>query len=135
MRTDAQLQKDVTDELRWDPSIRDREIGVAVTGGVVTLSGMVPSFADKYCSERAAERITGVRAVADDLSVMSACGFRYADTDIAHAVATMLLLNVQVPDNSVMAAISGGWVTLDGTVSWQYQRDAGERTVSYLPGV
>jgi osmotically-inducible protein OsmY len=135
MRTDAQLQKDLIDELRWDPSIKEQEIGVAVKGGVVTLTGTVPSYADKYSAERAAERIAGARAMADDLSVMSGGGFRYSDRDIAHAVATALLRNVQVPDNSVTSAVSDGWVSLDGTVAWQYQRDAAARSVCYLPGV
>ena len=135
MRTDAQLQSDVIDELRWDPSIKHNDIEVAVKSGVVTLTGRVPSYADKYSAERAAERITGVRAVADDLFVAPVGSVRLSDTDIAHAVATALLLNVQVPDKAVKAAISDGWVTLDGTVAWQYQRDAATRSVCYLPGV
>jgi Predicted periplasmic or secreted lipoprotein len=135
MRTDAQLQKDVIDELRWDPSIREKEIGVAVKSGIVTLTGVVPSYADKYASERAAERITGIRAVADDLSVVSVGDMRRTDTEIAHAVASALQLNVQVPDNAVKAAVSDGWVALDGTVAWQYQRDAATRSVCYLAGV
>lgn len=134
MRNDAQLQKDVIDELRWDPSIREQDIRVAVDAGVVTLSGTVPSFADRYSAERAVERITGVHA-ADDLAVALAGAVRHTDTDMAHAVATAMLLNVQVPDHSVRAAISDGWVTLEGTVGWQFQRDAAARSIAYIPGV
>lgn len=135
MRSDTQLQQDVIDELNWDPAIKDKEIGVAVKCGVVTLTGRVPSFADKYSAERATERITGVRAHSGDLFVVPTGGARYADPDIAHAVGLALLLNVQVPANTVVGAIKNGWVTLAGTVAWQYQRDAAVRSVCYLPGV
>jgi len=134
MRTDTQLQKDVIDELRWDPSIREKEIGVAAKGGVVTLTGSVPTYADKYAAERASERISGVRAVADDLVVVYSDRSRRTDTDIAHAVATSLILDVHVP-TAVKATVAGGWVTLDGSVAWQYERDAAARAVRYLEGV
>ena len=135
MRTDAQLQKDVIDELRWDPTIREKEIGVAAQSGVVTLTGTVPSYADKYAAERATERISGVRVVADDLTVVYAGQSTHTDTDIAHAVATALLLDIQIPERSVKANVTNGWVTLNGSVAWQYQRDAAARAVRYLAGV
>ena len=135
MRTDAQLQKDVIDELRWDPSIKEKEIGVAVQGGVVTLTGKVPSFAQRYAAEKAVERISGVRAIAADLVVVYDGESRRTDTDIAHAVATALLLDIQVPDTEIKATVSNGWVTLDGSVTWQYQRDAAARAVRFLAGV
>jgi osmotically-inducible protein OsmY len=135
MRTDAQLQNDVIDELLWDPSIKEKEIGVAVRSGVVTLTGSVPSFGERYAAERAAERISGVRAIADDLVVVCSNAVGRTDTDMAHAVATALLLDIQVPDTSVKATVSNGWVTLDGSVAWQYQRDAATRAVRYLDGV
>jgi osmotically-inducible protein OsmY len=134
MRSDAQLQKDVIDELRWDPAIKDKEIDVAVKGGGVTLTGRVPSYGDKFSAERAAERISGVHAVADDLVVVDSDSSRRTDADIGHAVATSLMLDVQVP-TSIKATVVGGWVTLDGSVAWQYQRDAAARTVRYLGGV
>jgi osmotically-inducible protein OsmY len=135
MRTDAQLQKDVIDELRWDPSIKEKEIGVAAKNGVVTLTGAVPSYGDKYAAERAVERISGVRAVADELVVVYSDSSRRTDTNIAHAVAMALLLDVRVPDTEVKANVTNGWVTLDGSVAWQYQRDAAARAVRYLAGV
>lgn len=135
MRTDAQLQKDVIDELRWDPSISEKEIGVATKGGVVTLTGIVPTYAEKYAAERDVERVTGVRAMADDLTVVYAGTAHRTDTDVAHAVATALLLDIQVPDTSVTASVTNGWVSLVGTVTWQYQRDAAARAIRYLAGV
>ena len=135
MRTDAQLQKDVIDELRWDPRITGKEIGVAAKGGVVTLTGAVPTFAERYSAERAAQRVTGVRAVADELTVVYTDTAHRTDTDIAHSVATALLLDIQVPDTSVTASVDTGWVSLVGTVAWQYQRDAAARAIRYLAGV
>lgn len=135
MRNDSQLELDVIEELRWDPSIREKEIGVAVKSGVVTLTGTVPSYPEKFAAQRATERVTGVRAVADILIVVPAGDMHRSDTDIAHAVASAVLLNVQVPENGVKAAVSDGWVTLDGTVAWRYQRDAAAQAVRYLAGV
>lgn len=135
MRTDPQLLKDVIEELRWDPSIREQAIGIAVKSGVVTLTGTVPSYPEKFAAQHAAERVTGVRAVADDLTVVSAGGMHRSDTDITHAVRSALLLNVQVPEDGVKVGVSDGWVTLEGTVTWRYQRDAAAQSVRCLAGV
>jgi osmotically-inducible protein OsmY len=135
MRTDAQLQSDVIDELLWDPSIRHKEIAVDVESGVVTLTGQVSSYAEKIAAQRAAERIAGVRAVADDLTVATTNHLRRSDSEIAHAVAAALLLNVQIPQNAVKARVDDAWVTLDGTVAWQYQREAAAQAVRVLAGV
>ena len=134
MRSDAQLQQNVIDELRWDPALRDEEIGVAVKDGVVTLTGCVSSYGDKYSAERAAERISGVNAVADDLVVVDTDSSRRTDTDIAHAVAISLMLNVQVP-TSIKATVTAGWVTLSGSTAWHYQRNAAAQALRYLGGV
>lgn len=135
MKTDLQVQKDVIDELHWDPSIRDSEIGVAAKDGVVTLSGSIDSYAEKCAAERAAERVSGVRAVAEDLVVRPLVGFARSDTDIAHAVTRALKWDVQVPDDKIQATIENGWITLTGSVEWKYQKDAAERAVRYLAGV
>lgn len=135
MKTDTQLQKDVIDELQWDPSIRDSEIGVAAKDGVVTLSGKVDSYADKYMAERAVERVLGVKAIADDLTIRVPDSYARTDTELAHAVASALQWNIQVPDDKVMTRVENGWITLSGTVEWKYQKDAAERAVRYLTGV
>ena len=135
MKTDTQLQRDVQAELSWEPSIRDVEIGVAAKDGVVTLSGYVDTFAEKYLAERAAERVSGVKAIADDLKVKLPTAFQRPDTEIAHAVVNALRSHIQVPDDRIKARIEGGWVTLEGDVEWQYQKNAAERAVRYLGGV
>lgn len=135
MKPDLQLHKDVLDELRWDPRVNEAEIGVAVKDGVVTLTGFVPTFAQKYAAEKVVERIAGVRAVAEDLHVLPTDGFVHNDTDIAHAVVKALASNIEVPPEKVTAAVQGGWITLKGEVSWNYQKAAAERAVRYLGGV
>lgn len=135
MKTDTQLQRDVQAELSWEPSVRDAEIGVAAKDGVVTLSGYVDTFAEKYLAERAAERVSGVKAIADDLKVKLPTAFQRPDTEIAHAVVNALRSDIQVPDDKVKAKVEDGWVTLEGDVEWQYQKNAAERAVRYLRGV
>ena len=134
-KSDTQLQRDVMDELRWDPSVGRVEVGVAVKDGVVTLSGQVDSFAKKYSIERAAERVSGVRAIAEDLEVQLPTSSRRSDTDVAHAVANALQWDIEVPDDRIKARIDNGWVWLDGEVEWQFQKLASERAVRYLTGV
>jgi osmotically-inducible protein OsmY len=135
MKTDSQLQRDVQDELSWEPSIREAEIGVVAKDGVVTIAGYVDTFAEKYMAERAAERVSGVKAIADDLKVKLPTGFQRPDTEIAHAVVNALRADIQVPDDKIKARVEGGWITLEGDVEWQYQKSAAERAVRYLRGV
>jgi osmotically-inducible protein OsmY len=135
MKTDKQLQRDVQDELSWEPSIRDAEIAVVAKDGVVTLAGYVDTFAEKYMAERAAERVGGVKALADDLKVKLPTALQRPDTEIAHAVVNALRSHIQVPDDRIKAKIEAGWVTLEGDVEWQYQKNAAERAVRYLAGV
>ena len=134
IKTDAQLQRDVIDELRWDPTVGAAEIGVATKNGVITLSGQVDTYAKKYAASRAAERVAGVRAIAEELTVVLPTSFKRSDTDLAHSVATTLKWDVQVPD-TVKARVDEGWVWLDGDVEWQYQSLAAERGVRNLAGV
>jgi osmotically-inducible protein OsmY len=134
-RSDEQLQKDVLEELKWDPSIGRTEIAVVARDGVVTLSGQTDSFAKKWSAMKAAERVAGVIAVADEVNVKLPTDYRRTDVDIAHAVANALRWDVQVPDEKVKARVNEGWVTLDGEVEWEYQRSAAVRAVRFLTGV
>lgn len=134
MKSDTQLQRDIIDELKWTPSVNEAEIGVAVKDGVVTLTGNVDSWAQKYTAERVVERVMGVRAYADDLKVRLPATVERSDTDIAHAVADALEWNVEVPD-TVKAKVVDGWVTLEGTAEWQFEKKSAERAVRYLKGV
>jgi osmotically-inducible protein OsmY len=135
MKTDAQIRDDVIEELRWDPQIIEPDaIGVAVMDGAVTLTGHVPSFAEKLAATRAAERVYGVKAVANDLKVKLA-GSPRDDSDIARAIAHVLEWNVQIPEGQVRARVENGLVTLDGEVEHDYQRREVERMVRQVRGV
>lgn len=135
MKTDTQLLRDVHDQLAWEPSVCDDEIGVAVKDGVVTLSGHVPSFADKYIATFAVERVAGVRAVADEIEVKLPSSHERTDTELAHAAVTVMQWHVQVPDDCVRVTVRDAWITLEGEVEWQYQREAAERCMHGLTGV
>jgi osmotically-inducible protein OsmY len=135
MKTDMQLQKDVIDELKWHPRTRDAEIGVAAKGGVVTLTGPVLSYLQRFEAARLVERVNGVRAVADEMQVRLPNASMRSDTDIAHAAVTAFKWHIDVPADKITAKVEEGWVTLHGSVDWQYEKDAAETAVRYLTGV
>ncbi|MEU4378339.1 BON domain-containing protein [Micromonospora echinofusca] len=134
-RSDQDIQSAVLDELAWEPRVRPHEIGVTVVEGVVTLTGRVDSYAKKWAAERAAHRVTRVRAVANDLAVRLATGAERADPDIAAAAGHALEWDAFVPLEQLDVTVSQGWVTLHGEVEWEYQRRAAERAVVRLTGV
>jgi osmotically-inducible protein OsmY len=135
MKTDSEIRDDVINELRWDPQVTDPDaIGVAVADGAVTLTGHVSTYAEKLATVRAAERVYGVKAVANELQV-KLLGTARDDTDIAKAIAHVLEWNVQVPEGRVHARVQGGWVTLDGEVDYDFQRREVERMVRQVGGV
>jgi len=133
---DADVRRNVETELKWEPSVIDAAaIGVGVKDGVTTLSGYVQSYFEKWGAERAAERVSGVTAVVNRLDVHLPNSLARTDEDIAAAAVNALGWNTSVPDGRVKVEVSDGWVTLEGDVDWQYQRDAAETTVRYLAGV
>src|ERR1700749_3799384 len=135
MKSDAEIRDDVINELHWDPQVTEPEaIGVAVQDGAVTLTGHVPSYAEKLAAARAVERVYGVKAVANDLTVKLADAPR-DDSDIATAIAHVLEYNVQIPEGRVHARVQDGWVTLTGEVDYDYQRREVERMVRQVRGV
>jgi len=135
MKTDAELQQDVMSELQWEPTIKSAEIGVAVKDGVVTLSGYVDSYVKKWAAERAAARVFGVRAVAEELQVRLPDSLKLPDEDIARVVVNVLEWNVLVPHHRVKVKVQDGLVTLSGEVDWGYQKFAAEEAVRFLMGV
>jgi osmotically-inducible protein OsmY len=135
MKSDAEIRDDVINELYWDPQVTEPEaIGVAARDGAVTLTGHVPSYAEKLAVARAAERVYGVKAVANDLKVQLSRAPR-DDSDIAWAIAHILEWNVQIPEGKVHARVENGWVTLDGEVDYAYQKCEVERMVNHVRGV
>jgi osmotically-inducible protein OsmY len=135
MKSDLQLQHDVTEELSWQPSTRDAEIAVSARDGVVTLTGFVRSFAQKSDAEHAVERISGVRAIADDLEVRLPNSSTRTDTDIAHSALLALRWNIQVPDEQIKLTVTDGWITLTGEVQHQFQKESAWEVVHSLTGV
>jgi osmotically-inducible protein OsmY len=135
LRTDSDIQKDVFEELKWDPSLEDDDIAVSVRDGVVTLAGWVKSYADKWRSERVASNVKGVKAVANDLEVKLPASSNRTDPEIARAAIDALKWNIMVPADAIKVKVEKGWVTLEGEVNWYFQKEAAERTVRYLTGV
>jgi osmotically-inducible protein OsmY len=131
---DEALQEDVLEELKWDPEIDAAHIGVAVKNGAVTLSGHVSTFAEKWAAVKAAERVEGVVAVADEIKVKLPSSSVRDDSDIAESIAQAFRSHVSIPD-SVDAEVRNGIVTLRGEVTWSYQRDAAERVARNTMGV
>ena len=134
-RTDAQIQSDVLAELKWDARVLPNEIGVTVKDGVVTLTGWVDSYTKKWAAEEAAHRVRGVKAVANDLEVRLPSSSQRTDADIAEAAVRALEWDALLPTDKIQVTVSKGWVTLKGTVEWQYQKGEAERVVRRLTGV
>jgi osmotically-inducible protein OsmY len=132
----TRLQHDVQEELEWEPSIDASQIGVAaIQPGVVTLSGTVATYVEKVNAERAAKRVSGVRAVANDIEVRPIGSMKRNDTDIAQAVLRALEWDIAVPHEKIKARVDDGWVILEGEVALQFQRSAAENAVRQLSGV
>lgn len=135
MMTDSELQQDVLRELKWEPSINAAHIGVSAKSGVVTLTGHVDSYAEKYAAETAAKRVLVVRAVANELDVKLADTSKRTDENIALDAVSALKKHTQVPDDKIKATVNDGWITLEGEVGWQFEKEAAENAVRYLTGV
>jgi osmotically-inducible protein OsmY len=135
MKTDSQLQQDVSAELQWEPSVHAARIGVVVKDGIVTLAGQVDSYAEKWNAERAAQRVAGVKAMTTELKVHLAGLSKRTDGDIAEAAENVLEWTSSLPAGAIQVMVEGGWVTLSGDVAWQYQRQAANDSVRTLMGV
>jgi osmotically-inducible protein OsmY len=135
MKTDSQIQRDVEDELKWDPDIESTDVAVKVKDGTVTLSGFVRSYGEKYNAEKIAKRVLGVRAVANDLEVKLPSGTDRPDPEIARDAADALKRTLPYTSQSVKPVVRDGWVTLEGDVDWDFQRRMAESTVRSVRGV
>ena len=135
MKTDMDLKRDVEDELTWEPSVDASHIAVSVNQGIVTLIGHVPAYGEKCVAERAAARVLGVKALADELEVKLQGRDERNDEDIAAACLNALKEYYGVPKGSTKVVASNGFITLEGEVDWKYQKDAASRSVRYLTGV
>jgi osmotically-inducible protein OsmY len=134
MKTDMELQRDVLDEIAWEPSVAVPEIGVTVYNSIVTLTGSVDNLPAKWAAENAALRVSGVRAVVNDIEVKLSTYNHRSDGDLALAACTVLEWNVLLPKN-LQVAVDDGCITLTGKVHWQFQKTAAEEAVKRLTGV
>lgn len=134
-KTDAQLKSDIEAELEWEPSINAAHVGVAVDRGVVTLTGHLDTYAEKFAIDRVVSRVAGVEAVAVELDVKLAADHVRSDTEIATSAEQAVKWNTLVPVDRVRLKVEKGWVTLSGEVDWDYQRRAAEHAVKSLKGV
>ena len=135
MRSDSEIERDVRDELKWDPDLNADDIAVSVKNGVVTLAGFVPSYADKFEAEAAAKRIAGVHAVANDLEVRLPAIDERPDPDIARDAVAALKAELPISHDRIKVIVKDGWMTLEGAVEWQYQKTTAENVVRRVKGV
>lgn len=135
MKTDMQLQQDVLAELKWEPAVNAAQIGVEVKDGVVTLAGHVASYAEKWDAERAAQRVSGVKALAIEIDVALPGANKRNDADIAHSAENVLQWMTYLPEDAVKVVAEKGWITLSGDVDWEYQKQAATGAVRHLMGV
>ncbi len=137
MKTDDQLQKDVMAEIRWDPQLAGvaTEIGVTARDGVVTLAGEVDTYSRKLAAERAAQRVAGVKVVAVDIEVRVPTATNKSDTELARAIRNALKWNSSVNEDRIEVKIDNGWVYLDGTVEWEFERRCAKTAIEDLVGI
>jgi len=135
MKSDVELRRDVLDELEWEPSIDAAQIGVTTREGVVTLAGTAKSYSEKLKAERVTKRVLGVKAIANDIEVRLPGTHERTDSDIARVAVDALKWRASVPEGRIKVAVGKGWVTLEGEVDWQYQKDVALEAVHHLVGV
>jgi len=135
MKSDKELKADVEAELSWEPAIDAAHVGVAASGGIVTLTGHLNTYAEKAAIERVVSRVAGVRGVAVELDVKIPSRDTRSDTELAQAAQSALAWNVVVPSDKVRVKAEKGWLTLSGELDWEYQRNAAATAVRPLKGV
>lgn len=135
MKTNAELQVDVQNAIRWEPLLHAAEIGVTAIDGVVTLSGEVDNYLKKMEAENAAKKVIGVKALVENIEVKFPGTWTKSNLDIANEVITALKTNTSIPNEKVIVKVEDGWVTLAGELAWNYQKDAAKHAVNFLSGV
>ena len=135
MKTNQELQTDVENAIKWEPLLNPAEIGVTAKDGVVSLTGVVDSYAKKLEAENAAKKVIGVKALVEKIEVKFPSAWTKTNEEIANEVLTALKLNWSVPKDKVTVKVEDGWVTLGGELAWNYQKEAAKSAVHYLTGV
>ena len=135
MKSDNEIERDVRDELKWDPDLDAEDIAVSVKNGVVTLAGFTKSYTDRLEAEIAAKRVAGVRAVANDIEVRLPAIDQRPDPDIARDAVAALKAELPISHDRIKVVLKDGWVTLEGGVEWQYQKTTAENAMRKVKGV
>jgi osmotically-inducible protein OsmY len=135
MRSDSDIKRDVEEELKWEPDVDSTDIGVAVKNGVVTVTGFVRSYTEKWEAEAAAKRVDGVLGVANDIQVRLPGSDARPDPDIARDAVAAIKNRLPLSAENIKTIVKEGWITLEGEVEWNYQREGAERAVRWLRGV
>jgi osmotically-inducible protein OsmY len=135
MKTDLEIQKDVIDQLKWEPFLNASEIGVAVKNGIVTLSGRVDSYSKKVLAEKTTKKVGGVKAIAEDIQVGVSPTYKKSDSEIAEAAINALKWHTMIPEDKIKLSVEDGNVKLEGDVEWEYQRNQAKTAVENLLGV
>jgi osmotically-inducible protein OsmY len=135
MRSDSEIERDVREELKWDPDLKSDDIAVSVKNGVVTLTGFTHSCADRLEAETAAKRVAGVHAVANDIEVRLPAIDQRPDPDIARDAVSALSAQLPLSHDKIKTIVKDGWITLEGVVEWQYQKTTAENAVRNIRGV
>jgi osmotically-inducible protein OsmY len=135
MRSDSEIERDVKEELEWDPDLDATDIAVSVKQGVVSLTGYVKSYTDKYEAEAAAKRVAGVRGIANDIEVRMPSVDERPDPDIARDAVAAIKFQLPISSEHIRVVVKNNWVTLEGYVEWQYQKNTAEFAVRRLKGV
>ncbi len=135
MKTDIQLHKDIVDALAFEPSLNAANIGIAVKDGVVTLTGEVTSYPERWTAERVAKSVVGVRGIAEDVQVNLPERHKRTDTEIAQAALSAMKWDINVPHQALQVKVENGWVTLTGNADWRFQKTHAESAVRFLTGV
>lgn len=135
MKTNQELEKDVQNALKWEPSLHTAEIGVVAQDGVITLNGTVDGYFQKTEAEDAAKNVAGVKAIVEKIEVRYAKGVTKSDSQIANEVLKWLATSWSVPEERIKVKVENGWVTLEGELPWNYQKETAKNAANYLAGV
>jgi osmotically-inducible protein OsmY len=135
MKTNEELQTDVQNAIKWEPLLNAAEIGVTAKDGVVSLTGVVDSYAKKLEAESATKKVIGVKALIENIEVKFTSAWTKTNEQIANEVLVALKSNWSIPNDKVTVTVENGWVTLDGELPWNSQKEAAKSAVNYLSGV
>jgi osmotically-inducible protein OsmY len=135
MKSNQELQTDVQNAIKWEPLLHAAEIGVTAKDGIISLTGEVDSYAKKLEAERAAKKVIGVKALVENIEVKFPSSWSKTNIEIANDFLAALKSNWSIPKNKVTVKVEDGWVTLEGELPWNYQKEAAKNAVNHLPGV